>query len=139
MIAGRERDLALDAATAALETARLRGYHVGVAVTDRHQLTALPEYRNGGLLLDTGVLQLVDAADSERTWDVGDEIIVEWRALTITLLDELALRVRAHLDAPSLPLACILEGGTWAAGRKLAAELRGGKPPLAIDSDGTVF
>jgi hypothetical protein len=111
----------------------------GITVTDRDQLTALPEYRNGGLLLDAGVLCLVDAADGTRTWDVGDELVVEWRALTVTLIDELAPRVRAHLGAPALPLACILEGGTWAAGRELAAERRAGNPPLSIDSDGTVF
>src|SRR5439155_15664117 len=111
----------------------------GITVTDRDQLTALPEYRNGGLLLDAGVLQLVEAADAARTWDVGSELVVEWRALTVALLDELAPRVRAHLGAPALPLACILEGGTWAAGRELAAELRAGKAPLSIDSDGTVF
>ena len=111
----------------------------GIMVTDRDQLTALPEYRNGGLLLDAGVLQLVDAADGARTWNVGDELVVEWRALTVALIDEMAPRVRAHLAAPALPLACILEGGTWAAGRELAAELRAGNPPLSIDSDGTVF
>ncbi len=111
----------------------------GIAVTDRDQLTALPEYRNGGLLLDTGVLCLIDAADGMRTWDVGNELVIEWRALTVALLDELAPRVRSHLGAPALPLACILEGGTWAAGRELAAELRAGNPPLSIDSDGTVF
>ena len=111
----------------------------GITVTDRDQLTALPEYRNGGLLLDAGVLQLVDAADGARTWQVGDELVIEWRALTVALIDELAPRIRARLAAPALPLACILEGGTWAAGRELAAELRCGNPPLSIDSDGTVF
>jgi hypothetical protein len=111
----------------------------GITVTDSDQLTALPEYRNGGLLLDAGVLQLVDAADGTRTWNVGNELVVEWRALTVALIDELAPRIRARLGAPALPLACILEGGTWAAGRELAAELRAGKPPLSIDSDGTVF
>jgi hypothetical protein len=111
----------------------------GITVTEREQLTALPEYRNGGLLLDAGVLHLVDAADGARTWKVGDELVVEWRALTVALIDELAPRIRAHLAAPALPLACILEGGTWAAGRELAAELRAGNPPLSIDSDGTVF
>ncbi|TMH62272.1 MAG: DUF1688 family protein, partial [Betaproteobacteria bacterium] len=64
---------------------------------------------------------------------------IEWRALTVALIDELAPRVRARLAAPALPLACILEGGTWAAGRELAAKLRAGNPPLSIDSDGTVF
>jgi hypothetical protein len=111
----------------------------GIMVTDRDHLTALPEYRNGGLLLDAGVLHLVDVAEGARTWDVRDELVIEWRALTVALIDELAPRVRARLAAPALPLACILEGGTWAAGRELAAKLRAGNPPLSIDSDGTVF
>jgi hypothetical protein len=111
----------------------------GIAVTDRDALTALPEYRNGGLLIDSGVLQLVDDADREKVWDVGSEIIVEWRALTVTLLDDLAQHVRAELDRPQLPLACILEGGTWAAGREYAARLRNGEPPLTVRSDATVF
>jgi Protein of unknown function (DUF1688) len=40
----------------------------------------------------------------------------------------------------SLPLAKILEGGTWAAGRAVAFERRpDGSPPLKVISDGTVF
>jgi hypothetical protein len=111
----------------------------GVAVVDREALTGLPEYRNGGLLLDTGVLALADKADAQRTHEVGSELVVEWRALTVALLDEIAPLVRMRLGLPELPLACILEGGTWAAGRELARELRGGDPPLSIRSDGTVF
>jgi hypothetical protein len=111
----------------------------GIAVTGRNELTALPEYRNGGLLLDTGVLALRHAADAATQWDVGSELVVEWRALTVALIDELAPRVRDALGLPDLRLACILEGGTWAAGRELAQELRGGGPPLSIKSDGTVF
>ena len=111
----------------------------GVAVTELDALTGLPEYRNGGLLLDTGVLRLRDAALAEKDWAVGDELVVEWRALTVALLDELAPLIRDHLGAPRLPLACVLEGGTWATGRALAARLRDGAPPLSIISDGTVF
>jgi len=111
----------------------------GVAVTGGEKLTALPEYRNGGLLLDTSVLALVDPSAAHAVHEVGSELVVEWRALTVALLDELAPLVRARLDAPDLPLACILEGGTWAAGRELAQSLRGGEPPLAVRSDGTVF
>ena len=111
----------------------------GATVTGRDDLTALPEYRNGGLLLDTGVLALSDDADAVVVHDVGSELVVEWRALTVALLDELAPVVRTLLKAPDLPLACILEGGTWAAGRELARDLRGGDPPLPIRSDGTVF
>jgi hypothetical protein len=113
----------------------------GVQVRGVEQLTALPEYRNGGLLLDAGVLRLRDPSVVERTWQPGDELIVEWRALTVALLDELAVEVRKllHLDAQRLPLACVLEGGTWAAGRELAQRHRGGLPPLKVASDGTVF
>lgn len=113
----------------------------GMTVTGLDALTGLPEYRNGGLLLDTGVLRLREPAHAARTWAVGDELVVEWRALTVALLDELAPLVRKRLgaDAAVLPLACVLEGGTWAAGRRLAQQLRDGRPPLSIRSDGTVF
>lgn len=110
----------------------------GVPVEGVDTLTGLPEYRNGGLLLDAGALALRAPEYAERTWEVGDELVVEWRALTVALLDELAPRVCARLGV-DMPLACVLEGGTWAAGRLLAQQLRGGLPPLTIDSDGTVF
>jgi hypothetical protein len=113
----------------------------GVKVRHLEALTALPEYRNGGLLIDSGVIVPRDPAFLTRQWKVGDEFVVEWRALTVALLDELAPRVRKILDRSEteLPLACVLEGGTWAAGRALAQRLRGGAPPLQIESDGTVF
>jgi hypothetical protein len=113
----------------------------GAQVRGVDQLTALPEYRNGGLLLDTGVLRLRDGSAARETWQPGDELIVEWRALTVALLDELAVEVRnlLHLDEHRLPLACVLEGGTWAAGRELAQRHRGGLPPFKVASDGTVF
>ncbi|MBN0974461.1 URC4/urg3 family protein [Gordonia hongkongensis] len=113
----------------------------GVQVTGLDELTGLPEYRNGGLLLDSGVLALREEAWADREWEVGDELVVEWRALTVALLDEIADLVRDRLDADaaSMPLACVLEGGTWAAGRVLASRLRDGLPPLMIRSTGTVF
>ena len=114
----------------------------GVQVSGLDALTGLPEYRNGGLFIDCGVIVPRDPRDLSRSWKPGDEFIVEWRALTVCLLDELATLVRQRLGrtAKDLPLACILEGGTWAAGREIAAELRSdGAPPLKIDSDGTVF
>jgi hypothetical protein len=113
----------------------------GIEVTGLDALTGLPEYRNGGLLLDHGVIVPRSRADLARTWKPSDPFVVEWRALTVTLLDELATQVRAELgaDAAALPLACILEGGTWAAGRRIAQSLRDGAPPFRIDSDGTVF
>ncbi|MFM9861573.1 DUF1688 family protein [Pseudoxanthobacter sp. M-2] len=114
----------------------------GVEVVELDGLTGLAEYRNGGLFLDTGVIRLTDPADAERTHAVGSSLIVGWRALTVALIDRLAplVRTRLGLDAESLPLAAVLEGGTWAAGRRIARTLRhDGGPPLKIESDGTVF
>ena len=112
----------------------------GVRVTGIDALTALPDYRNGGLLIDSGVIVPRDPALLARSWKIGDEAIVEWRALTVTLIDELAPLVRERLGASAeqLPLACILQG-TWAAGRESANALRGGRPPFTMESDGTVF
>ena len=113
----------------------------GVTVTGLNDLTALAEYRNGGLLLDTGVIEALDPALAGTPLPPSAEPIIEWRALTVALLDALAERVRDRMgmDASSLPLAKILEGGTWATGRELANERRKGAPPLNIVSDGTVF
>jgi len=114
----------------------------GLRVTGLESLTGLAEYRNGGLFVDLGVLALKQPADARRPHDVGSELVVEWRALTLALLDELAALIRARLglDAERLPLIKILEGGTWAAGRRAARERRaGGGPPIAVNSDGTVF
>ena len=114
----------------------------GIAVTEIDGLTGLAEYRNGGLLIDTGALLLRDQACGERQHEVGSTLVVEWRALTVALLDRLAGLVRQRLgrDACQLPLPKILQGGTWAAGRVIARRLRAdGSPPLQVISDGTVF
>ena len=112
----------------------------GVKVHGLDDLTGLPEYRNGGLLLDAGVIVPRDPGFAAAPRLPSDPWVIEWRALTVVLLDELAPRVRQLLGAPDLSLACMLEGGSWAAGRQIAAERRpGGAPPVAIDSDGTVF
>ncbi len=114
----------------------------GLKVTDIDGLTGLAEYRNGGLFVDLGVLALRDSVDADRAHEVGSHLVVEWRALTIALLDQLAEMIRKRLDrtATSLPLASLLEGGTWAAGRAAAFERRAdGSPPIKVISDGTVF
>lgn len=116
--------------------------HAGIAVTDIDGLTGLAEYRNGGLFVDAGVLNLRDPDQAGRQHDVGSELVVEWRALTVALLDRLgdAIRQKLGLDARALPLAKILEGGTWATGRLLARERRAdASPPIKVISDGTVF
>jgi hypothetical protein len=114
----------------------------GVAVIDVDGLTGLAEYRNGGLFVDTGVLALKDPADAGRAHPVDGPLVVGWRALTVALLDRLAPLVRERLgvSADDFPLARVLEGGSWAAGRRIARELRAdGGPPIAVASDGTVF
>jgi hypothetical protein len=114
----------------------------GLEVVGLDALTGLPEYRNGGLLLDCGVLEPRDPSFLSRLLSVDEEAVVEWRALTVIALDRLADAVRKELgvDAAGFPLARILEGGTWTAGRRIAAERRpGGAPPVRIASDGTVF
>jgi hypothetical protein len=114
----------------------------GLAVTDIDGLTGLAEYRNGGLFVDTGVIALRDPAQAEQSHDVSSELVVEWRALTVALLDRLAAAVRSALglDAAELPLAKVLEGGSWAAGRAIALSRRAdGAPPIKVTSDGTVF
>jgi hypothetical protein len=114
----------------------------GLHVTDINSLTGLAEYRNGGLFVDLGVLTVRDRADADHAHEVGSHLVVEWRALTVALLDRLAdiIRKRLNRTADSLPLASLLEGGTWAAGRACAFERRAdGSPPIKVISDGTVF
>lgn len=114
----------------------------GFKVTDLDKLTALAEYRNGGLLIDTGLLRVKNEKILQEFHAVDAEVIVEWRALTVALIDELAtlIRERLKLSANELPLVKILQGGTWEAGRRLAAQKRTlGIPPIQILSDGTIF
>jgi len=116
--------------------------NAGIEVTDIDGLTGLAEYRNGGLFVDTGVLVFRDPESARQAHEVASPLVVEWRALTVALLDRIAdgLRQRLGRDATSMPLAKILEGGTWAAGRLLARERRAdGAPPVKVISDGTVF
>lgn len=113
----------------------------GIEIDGIDQLTALAEYRNGGLLIDAGVIVPIDPALTARAYRIDSLPIIEWRALTVALMDPLAARVR-HLfsaGAAAMPLASVLEGGTWAAGRESARTLRGGEPPFKVISDGTVF
>ena len=114
----------------------------GLKITELDGLTGLAEYRNGGLFIDSEVLVLRDPADASRSWAVGDPLVVGWRAMTVALLDRIAPLVRDELGVAeaAFPLARVLEGGTWAAGRVLAKERRpDAAPPLTIASDGTVF
>src|SRR5262249_37545372 len=113
-----------------------------ITVTEIDGLTGLAEYRNGGLFVDSGVLRLRIPEAAIHPNPVDSPLVVEWRALTVALLDNVAALIRKQrgLTVEDFPLACVLEGGTWAAGRRLAREKRAdGSPPIAVVSDGTVF
>lgn len=114
----------------------------GIAIADIGGLTGLAEYRNGGLFVDMDVLTLRNPHEAARPQAVDTEMVVEWRALTVALLDRLAPLVRERLGVgeEAFPLGALLEGGTWAAGRRIAKQKRpDASPPLQIVSDGTVF
>lgn len=114
----------------------------GIEVDGLNALTALAEYRNGGLLIDLGVLVPKHERVLGEAHEPSSEVVVEWRALTVALIDRLAERIRARLElSPAqLPLAKVLQGGTWSAGRRIARERRpDGSPPLRLISDGTIF
>lgn len=114
----------------------------GITVTHLNALTGLAEYRNGGLCVDLGLLQPKHAEITTQPHLPGSAVVVEWRALTVILLDLIADRIRHHIGKTpgDFPLMRVLEGGTWAAGRRIAKHLRPtGAPPICIQSDGTVF
>ena len=114
----------------------------GVVIDDIDALTGLAEYRNGGLFVDGGVLRPLRERDLDERHAVSSDFVIEWRALTVSLLDRVAqaMRQRLGLSREQLPLARVLEGGSWRAGRVIARELRAdGSPPVKLISDGTVF
>ena len=109
--------------------------------------TGLPEYRNGGLFIDTGVLSLKPelattlSGDVLPTFDSTDDVIVEWRAMTVALLDELHRIIQQRMPGVYLSLAQVLEAGSWKSGRELAAQLRPEtkSSPILLAGDGTLF
>ncbi|KAK9471407.1 uncharacterized protein V1510DRAFT_368176 [Dipodascopsis tothii] len=128
----------------------------GVRILHQDLQTGLPEYRNGGLFVDAGALALKPAvaaagvaaakaaglAGTVPLFSPDEDVIVEWRAITLGLLDESLAAVNERLGLAgddALTLVQMLEAGTWKGGREIAAEKRaGGGPPIAIKSDGTL-
>ncbi|KAJ3104311.1 hypothetical protein HDU97_009387 [Phlyctochytrium planicorne] len=121
---------------------------LGIKFEGLENMTGLAEYRNGGLFVDFGVITLKPAVKATfgsqiPVFNVYDDAVVEWRALTVGLLDKVGKSVREKLgmSEEELPLVKVLEAGTWKLGREIAAKLRPSTkgPPIEIISDGTVF
>ncbi|EON96768.1 putative duf1688 domain protein [Phaeoacremonium minimum UCRPA7] len=125
---------------------------LGFQVINGELGTGLPEYRNGGLFVDLGVLQLkpdvlkqgcAASGQSLPMYSAISDTIVEWRAMTVALLDELHKLVSAQFakEGVQLTMAQMLEAGTWKGGRELAAKYRPEtrSSPILIDGDGTLF
>lgn len=100
-------------------------------------LTGLPEYRNGGLFVDLGVLTLkgedmarglehyknsclrtgTRGVEVAPMFEPSDDVVVEWRGVTVGLLDRLCVDVnsalRSELAGNELTLPQLLEAGSW--------------------------
>lgn len=136
---------------------------LGATIEGTDLLTPLPDYCNGGFLIDTGFLTL-KPVDYERgiknyhqnsllpsqpkievapMFDMSDPVVVEWRALTVAYLDLVAERVRQsfRLSKKMLSLSQLIQGGTWSAGRELAEISRPNthEPPIVIKLDKRVI
>jgi hypothetical protein len=124
---------------------------LGMQWINAESLTGLAEYRNGGLFVDLGALTLKkealdrglkESGQELPLFDVGDDVIVEWRAMTVVLLDVVYTMILARMDnGIHLTMAQVLEAGTWKSGREIAAQRRPKtkSSPILIKSDGTVF
>ncbi|KAH6669692.1 hypothetical protein F5X68DRAFT_216014 [Plectosphaerella plurivora] len=125
---------------------------LGLAWDNEGLGTGLPEYRNGGLFVDTGVLSLKESINKQGLeasgkplplYSATSDTMVEWRAMTVVLLDELhgELKKRFAKDGVVLSLAQMLEAGSWKTGRELAAKYRPEtcSSPILIAGDGTLF
>ncbi|EXJ89320.1 hypothetical protein A1O3_02386 [Capronia epimyces CBS 606.96] len=114
--------------------------------------TGLPEYRNGGLFVDMDVLRLKEdsllagqltSGSVLPMFKADSDVVVEWRAMTVALLDQLHEMISTHFEALGIQIsmAQMLEAGSWKAGRDLAASKRpqSKSSPILIDGDGTLF
>ena len=114
----------------------------GIDICGVKNLTGLGEYRNGGLLIDTGVLELIEPQSRQIVAEPTSELVVEWRSLTIAILDELVPQVARTLGIREneFCLPMLLQGGSWSAGRFLAyRRSKDGEPPINLRNTGAVF
>ncbi len=91
----------------------------GYMTSDLDRLPGLASLEHCALFIATGVIRL-----NEDDNVAPLHAAIELRAVTLGLLEEIADRLRSELevDADTLPLICIQQGGTVAAGSKIAME-----------------
>jgi hypothetical protein len=99
----------------------------------------------GVLELKPSTLQAAQAASGQDLplLDATGDAIVEWRAMTVALLDRLHVLISKRFAEKgiAITMAQMLEAGSWKAGREIAARLRPStkSSPILIDGDGTIF
>ncbi|KAH9468962.1 hypothetical protein Pst134EA_009486 [Puccinia striiformis f. sp. tritici] len=136
-------------------------------ITGTKKMTGLPEYRNGGLLidfeyikpkplsfmkslkLDESKIETFNLIDTLPPLPASHPAIIEWRAITVIALDRIKDSINLKLDLTSdgsaLSLPQVLEAATWKGGREIARIKRAKNedtsagPPIKVISDGTVF
>ncbi len=113
----------------------------GVQVGGLAALTAPADARHGRLMMARGLLRLRDPEVARQPWHLGDEPVVEWRALTLALQEELVPQVRQRLglDADRLPVArldlpLLLGSGLGPAERESGPALRLGFRPGGVSA-----
>ena len=112
----------------------------GALIENWHQLPGLAEYRNGGLFIDLNLLSLKDQSLLTQSYSPQSQLVVEWRALTLCLLDLVLEKLKEKTKNQQMTLAMLLQGGTWSAGRRIAKKLReDGSPPIKILLEGSMF
>ena len=112
--------------------------HAGYGLTGLQTLTASADCNTSALLLAAGVIVPRQQRLLSQTLKLGDEAVIECRALTVTLFDELTEKVSSLLQPAS---------GTNAAGLQVAEVVHataavlagGGAPSLRIAGDGALF
>ncbi|KAI7873923.1 DUF1688-domain-containing protein [Lichtheimia hyalospora FSU 10163] len=129
---------------------------LGATIEGTELLTPLANFRNGGLLMDTGFISLKPKEHDRGIesyhknsllpgqpkievaplFEMDDPVVVEWRALTTAYLDIVAERVRdaLRLNRNKLSLTRLMDGATWSAGRELAEISRPNtqEPPIIV-------
>ena len=107
-----------------------------ISIRSDNYLTALPEYRNGGFLIDSNIINFKNNNLKNIFHEINSDIIIELRASTIVLIDIIKDKINIK-KKNNLNISQVLEGGTWRYGRYLAN--KNNISPIKIKSNGIIF